>query len=142
MFRYLSFAAWLSVVALAACSFPTPYETYSPGSVTAPVQPQKAITAYGFAVSPQQMAHHESQQRSEPTPGSSTIYHDTVAICYGRLWNTPESVHSAAAEACGDRTPRIISQDIDLDACPLLTPVHAVFVCTGTPSAHGRATQK
>ena len=71
MFRYLSFAAWLSVVALAACSFPTPYETYSPGSVTAPVQPQKAVTAYGFAVSPPQMAHRELPQPSEPT-GAST----------------------------------------------------------------------
>lgn len=134
--RLFFYAAWLSVFGLTACSFPAPYETYSPGSVTAPAQYQRAITAYGFAESPQKERHDESRQTPDTVPASPTIYRDTVAICYGRLWNTAESVRSAAAEACGDRSPRIIRQNIDLDACPLLTPIHAVFACTSVRPTH------
>lgn len=75
-----------------------------PQSVAAPLTPEPAAPA--------------------PAPGGQ------VAICYNRMWNSAEAVRSAAALACGAKsTPQVVSRDFDLNACPVMTPSHAVFAC-------------
>jgi hypothetical protein len=65
----------------------------------------------------------------EPPPGISADS-QRVAICYNKLFTTPEQVRAAAVEACGrDSDPQLIGQDVKLD-CPVLTPVRAQYLCT------------
>src|SRR5579859_5317905 len=65
----------------------------------------------------------------EPPPGVSADG-DRVAVCYNKLFTTPEQVRAVALQACGrDSEPQLISQDIKLD-CPVMTPVRAQFLCT------------
>ena len=53
-----------------------------------------------------------------------------VAVCYNKLFTTPEQVRAVAVEACGaDSDPQLIGQDVKLD-CPVMTPVRAQFICT------------
>ena len=52
-----------------------------------------------------------------------------VAVCYNKLFATPEQIRAVAIEACGtDSDPQLIGQDIRLD-CPVMTPVRAQFLC-------------
>ncbi len=52
-----------------------------------------------------------------------------IAICYNKMFSTPEQIRAAAVEACGPNTePQLIGQDMKL-YCPVLTPVRAHFVC-------------
>ncbi len=54
-----------------------------------------------------------------------------VAICYSKLAATPEDVRTAAAQECSAGTkPQLVSQDMNMDVCPVLTPVRATFSCT------------
>ncbi|MGH7035782.1 MAG: hypothetical protein ACREFL_18785, partial [Stellaceae bacterium] len=59
-----------------------------------------------------------------PAPGGE------VAICDNRIWNSADAVRSAASLACGAKSaPQVVSRNIDLNACPVMTPIHAVFAC-------------
>jgi hypothetical protein len=52
-----------------------------------------------------------------------------IAICYNKMFTTPEQIRAAAAEACGPNTePQLIGQDLKL-YCPVLAPARAHFVC-------------
>jgi hypothetical protein len=52
-----------------------------------------------------------------------------IAVCYNKLFSTPEQVRAVAIEACGPKTePQLVSQDLKL-TCPLLTPARANFRC-------------
>jgi hypothetical protein len=52
-----------------------------------------------------------------------------IAICYNKMFSTPEQVRTAAAPACGPNTePQLIGPDMKL-YCPVLTPVRAHFLC-------------
>jgi hypothetical protein len=54
---------------------------------------------------------------------------DRVAVCYNKMFSTPQQVHAVAVDACGpDTTPQLVGQDERL-ACPLLTPVRATYQC-------------
>ena len=131
-------ATWLLLFALGGCSLPGPYQTYSPGAAPAPTPHQTAITVYGATnTTPDNVMDLTDLQEAPPVPAPPTPPPDSaptttsqrIAICYSRLWNSADAVHSAAAQACGTNTPRIVSQDTDLNACPALTPTHAVFSC-------------
>jgi len=128
-------ARWLGCVlsvALAGCSLPAPYQTYSPGTATPATPPSNSLTVYGATTTTPDMVPDSSEPEpiaapaTPPAPGQNG-----VAICYNRLWNKPNAVKSAAVEACGgaNSSPRVVSQGVDLDACPVLTPTKAVFTC-------------
>jgi hypothetical protein len=52
-----------------------------------------------------------------------------VAVCYNKLFSTPEQVRAVAIEACGPKAePQLVNQDLKL-TCPVLTPVRANFRC-------------
>ena len=126
-------AAWLLLLALSGCG---PYQTYSPGTAPLPVTHTNAIPVYGTKTT---TADNEMDltdlQPTPPVPAAAappptaTTTEQRIAICYSRLWSSADAVHGAAAQACGNNTPRIVSQDTDLSACPALTPTHAVFAC-------------
>jgi hypothetical protein len=62
-------------------------------------------------------------------PTKSNDPGDRVAVCYNKLFATPEQVRAVAIDACGpDATPQFLEQDERL-ACPLLTPVRATYQC-------------
>lgn len=136
MFRP-SFAAWLLVIALAACSLPPPYQTYSPGTAAPPPPPATTALATPMGVtSAANVDQPETAPEPVPTPAPIPIPSASgqlrIAICYNRLWNAAAAVRSAATEACGNYgKPQVVSQDLNLDACPLLTPTRAVFACVG-----------
>jgi hypothetical protein len=137
-------------IALSACSgLPAPYQTYSPSDVAAPNSPDNAaapsppanaLVVYGATTSTPDMAPDSSEPEPVPSPDTSaptsnpepaaTPSSQQVAICYNRLWNKPEAIKNAAVRACGNSAARLESQRIDLNACPLLTPTKAVFVCS------------
>jgi hypothetical protein len=128
---------WPLVLALAGCSLPGPYQTYSPGTPPTPVSTPTALTVYGgTTTTPENEMNLADQALIEPPPiaplpaapaPASTL---RIAICYSRLWNSADSVRGAATQACGaGSAARIVSQDTDLNACFLLTPTHAVFTC-------------
>jgi hypothetical protein len=63
-----------------------------------------------------------------PPPGVSADS-QRVAVCYNKLFTTPEQVRAVAVEACGaDSDPQLVGQDLRLD-CPVMTPVRAQFLC-------------
>jgi len=133
-------AAWLLVLAMTGCSLPAPYRTYSPGQVTAPEPPRNALTVYGAAsMMPQNgLGLDPTEESVAPLPAPAAPAAATgntgIAICYNRLWNSADAVKSAAAAACGkDTVPRVVSQGVELDACPLIAPMRAVFACGATP---------
>ncbi len=136
-------ALFLLALSLGGCSLPAPYETYPPSTPPAPPpRSPNALTSAGpitttpdnemdFGAQPTTTAPAQSTP-ADKTPAESSKGRQ-VAICYNRFWNSASAVHSAAQQACGSKTaPRIISQDTDLDACPVLTPSHAVYAC-GAP---------
>jgi hypothetical protein len=127
-------AMCLLLLALSGCG---PYQTYSPGTAPLPVTHTTAIPVYGTKTT---TADNEMDLTDlQPTPpapaaaasppASTSTTEQRIAICYSRLWSSADAVHSAATQACGNGTPRIVSQDTDLGACPALTPTHAVFAC-------------
>lgn len=122
---------------LGGCGLPEPYETYPP-STPAPPPPRaaNALTVAGATTTtpenevgfgePQSVATPLVPAPAAPAPAPG----GQVAICYNRIWNSADAVRSAAALACGAKsTPQVVSRDIDLNACPVMTPSHAVFAC-------------
>lgn len=128
---------WLVALALGGCGLPGPYQTYSPGTPPTPVPVPTALTVYGATTTTLENEMNLADQAlSEPPPiapvpaSPPTAATPRIAICYSRLWNSAESVRVAATQACGaGSAARIATQDTDLNACPLLTPTHAVFTC-------------
>lgn len=122
---------------LGGCGLPDPYETYPPS--TPPAPPPRAVSALtvtgATTTTPDNEVEFGTPQSvaaplvpepaaPAPTPGAQ------VAICYNRIWNSADAVRSAAALACGAKsTPQVVSRDFDLNACPVMTPSHAVFAC-------------
>jgi hypothetical protein len=54
---------------------------------------------------------------------------DRVAVCYNKMFSTPQQVLDIAVKACAPKTePQLIDQDMRL-SCPLMTPVRASFRC-------------
>jgi hypothetical protein len=141
----------LSLV-LVGCGLPAPYQTYAPGTGSAPpATPSMPVMVYGATTTTPDMVPDTTDFGSTgpgstgqdtpaatpfipattPTPGANV-----VAICYARLWNKPDVVRDAATLACGTgTTPSLTSQKVDIEACPLLTPTKAVFAC-GTGGTH------
>ena len=131
----------LSLV-LCGCGWPAPYQTYAPGTGSAPpLAPSVPVVVYGTTTTTPDMVPDTTDLNTPaatpfipattPTPGANV-----VAICYSRLWNKPDVVRDAATLACGTgTTPRLTSQKVDVEACPLLTPTKAVYACGtgGTP---------
>ena len=125
------------ILSLSACSLPAPYQTYSPGGSPAPAAAQNALTVYGATTTTpdNQMDTIDAQAADTalpppPPPPAAAPGNPRIAICYSRMWNSAAAVRDAATQACGAiGTPRIVSQDTDLSACPLLTPTHAVYAC-------------
>lgn len=135
--RFLALAA-IATVVLAGCSLPAPYQTYSPTAVTAPPLNANALVVYGQTTTTSDMVPDAVTLQPQPTPTASgaTTKEQSISICYNRLWNKPDTIKSAAVQACGSPSlsPRVVSQNIDLNACPLLTPTRAVFSCTAAAS--------
>lgn len=135
--RLLALTAFLTVL-LAGCSFPAPYQTYSPTAVTAPVLNSNALVVYGETTTTPDMVPDAVTIQPLPTPAApgSAPKEQSVSICYNRIWNKPDAITTAATQACGrpSLSPRVVSQGIDLNACPLLTPTKAVFACTAAAS--------
>lgn len=134
--------AWL----VAGCGLPDPYETYPPSTPAAPpTRPPDALTVTGATTTTpeNELDFGEMQTPATPTPPpaqpaanppATPAAASQVAICYNRVWNSADAVRSAAALACGKKSaPQVLSQDIDLNACPLMTPSHAVFACNAAP---------
>jgi hypothetical protein len=134
----LAGALFLLALALGGCSLPAPYETYPP-SAPPPPPPRSpnALTVTGATTTTPDNeldlgAEGVTAATPAPTPSTQAENGKTrqVAICYSRLWNAASAVRSAAQQACGSKTaPRLVRQDTDLDACPVLTPSHAVYAC-------------
>lgn len=128
------------MLALGGCALPAPYQTYSPGVAAAPAPPPNALTVYGATTTtPDNEMDFTGQELTTPVPADvaakpalpTPTTNQRVAICYSRLWNSADAVRNAAVQACGaNSAPHIVSQGADLDACPLMTPTHAVFSCT------------
>lgn len=60
-------------------------------------------------------------------PGTEGI---PVGVCYNRLSSTPDQVRATARRQCpGKETPRLLGEEWNFSACPLLTPMRASFVC-------------
>jgi hypothetical protein len=125
----------LLLLALSACtSLPAPYQTYSPGQVPLPAPPPTALVVYGATTTSPEMVPDSGEVEPVPAPtvaAAGGAKGQGVAICYNRLWNGPDQVKDAAVQACGggNMSPRVATQNIDLDACPVLTPTKAVFAC-------------
>lgn len=134
--RFSALIAALTVI-LAGCSLPAPYQTYSPTAVTAPPLNPNALVVYGqTTTTPDMVPDAVTVQTLPPAAPGAAAKEQSVSICYNRLWNKPESITNAATQACGgpSLSPRVVSQNIDLNACPLLTPTKAIFACTATTS--------
>jgi hypothetical protein len=135
-------ALWLVIFALGGCSLPAPYETYPPASPPpTPPRASNALTVTGATTTTYENELGAGTPATQPPaatqpapPAASSPSAQQVAICYNRIWNSAEAVRSAAVQACGAKSaPRIVSQEMDLNACPLLTPTHAVFACSAAP---------
>jgi hypothetical protein len=129
---------WVVMLTLGGCSLPGPYQTYSPGAAPAPAPHPNALMVYGATTTtPENEMGLGDMELTAPAPiadapppaSAAPATTQRIAICYSRLWSSVDSVHSAAAQACGKSAPRLVSQNTDLDACPALTPTHAVFTC-------------
>lgn len=139
----------IMALALAGCSsLPAPYETYAPADAPAPTRPQNALVVYGTTTTtPENIVDLGTPTATTPSmftpptpapaataPAAPANKTRRIAICYSRLWNSADAVRSAASQACGSKAaPRVVDQDVDLDACSLLTPTHAVFACNAAP---------
>jgi hypothetical protein len=138
MHRSLKGLIGLMIMGLSACSLPAPYQTYSPGTAPAPAPPPNALTIYGATTTTpeNQMDTVDAQIADTPpvpasTPAATPTGNPRIAICYSRMWNSAATVRDAATLACGaNGAPRLVNQDTDLTACPVLTPTHAVYACT------------
>jgi hypothetical protein len=128
----------LLLLALSACSsLPAPYQTYSPGQVPIPPPPPTALVVYGATTTSPEMVPDSGEVEPVPAPAPAPdsaaggAKGQGVAICYNRLWNGTDQVKDAAVQACGggNMSPRVTTQNVDLDACPVLTPTKAVFAC-------------
>jgi hypothetical protein len=70
------------------------------------------------------------------TPGVTA---PTVAVCYSRLGASAEAVEAAAAQDCGPKTRlKLIEQEWNMSACPVLTPIRATFACEPLEPQQGR----
>lgn len=133
-------------IALSGCSgLPAPYQTYSPGDANTPsagngpTPPSNALVVYGATTTTPDMTPDSPEPEPIPSPATpapasspapaATPTSQQVAICYSRLWNKPDAIKNAAVQACGNTAARLQSQRVDLDACPLLTPTKAIFMC-------------
>jgi hypothetical protein len=124
----------LSALVLSGCGLPAPYQTYA-DQVPPPPPPPTPIVVYGTTTTTPDMVPDSPVLEPVPAPPTPTAPppSNRVAICYNRLWNKPETVKTAASQACGGTAaPQISSQGVDIDACPLLTPTKAIFACTAT----------
>ncbi len=99
----------LLAAGLAACSA-RPYTVAGPGSLTRALEPEREAAA----------------KAERPVPR-------IVAICYGRLLNTPEEVLEEARYECQDGEVKFQDKDSFWTRCGLLQPVRASFLCTPRP---------
>jgi len=151
LLRRHTFVAVLA--ALTGCSFPAPYQTYSPDSpVEAPAPTQNALTVYGSnTTTPDREMDYAGPENAQSltatpvqSPAASTATspvpastNPRIAICYNHLWSASAAINNAATQACGEgRVPRLVSQGLDLDACPVLTPTRAIFACGPASPSH------
>jgi hypothetical protein len=144
---YVRFLPFLVTLAVAGCSLPAPYQTYSPGTAPAPMRrAQVGLTVYGPTnTNPDNLYDPDMQDSvpapdatfapapaAAPAPAPTPTPSQRIAICYNRLWNSADAVRSAATQACGGKSAaHVDNQGLDLDACPLMTPTQAVFTCGG-----------
>ncbi len=147
----MRFLSLIATLALTACGLPpAPYQTYAPATpaaATAPKQAQSPLVVYGTTTTTPDTQYDFGEPGSAGEQNPATAFmppaaapatpappDQRIAICYSRLWNSADSVRSAALQACGGKgSPRVVDQGIDLDACPLLTPTHATYTCSAGP---------
>ena len=81
--------------------------------------PQESVTRPGDDAASQQKARDEAS----PPP--------VVQMCYGRLFNDPDAVRTAARDLCPAAHTRLelIGQDRVWNDCPLFQPARAAFRC-------------
>jgi hypothetical protein len=123
----------LSAFVLSGCGLPAPYQTFAPDEAVAPPPPSAPLVVYGSTTTLPDMVPDTTQIEPVPLPAAPTAAptSNRVAICYNRLWNKPDAIRDAAAQACGGApSPQITSQGVDINACPLMTPTKAVFACS------------
>jgi hypothetical protein len=123
----------LLAIGLSGCGLPAPYQTYSPTQTAAPPPQIAPLIIYGATTTTPDMVPDAPVIAPVPLPPAPTAApaSNRVAICYNRLWNKPDAIKAAAAQACGGApSPQVTDQGIDIDACPLLTPTRAVFACS------------
>jgi hypothetical protein len=123
----------LSAIVLSGCGLPAPYQTYAPNEAPLPPPPQAPLIVYGTTTTSPEMVPDITQIEPVPAPAPPTAAPtgNLVAICYNRLWNKPDTIRTAATQACGGApSPQITSQGVDIEACPLLTPTKVVFACS------------
>ncbi|HEX3972520.1 MAG TPA: hypothetical protein VHX19_14415 [Stellaceae bacterium] len=123
----------LSLLVLSGCGFPAPYQTYAPSEAPPPPPPVAPLIVYGATTTMPDMTPDSPIIAPVPVapPPTTAPPSNQVAICYNRLWNKPDTIRTAAAQACGGApSPQITSQGFDIEACPLLTPTKAVFACS------------
>lgn len=127
-------------VVVSGCSLPAPYQTYTAGPAVVPTAPTNPMVVYGATTTEPDMVPDSGEVEPVPAPSDDTAAvvpaSGTVAICYNRLWNAPNAIKAAALQACGggNISPRVTSQNTDIDACPLLTPTKATFACNAPPT--------
>jgi hypothetical protein len=123
----------LSLLVLSGCGFPAPYQTYAPSEAPPPPPPSAPLIVYGSTTTTPDMMPDSPIIAPVPVPPAPTTApaSNQVAICYNRLWNKPDTIRTAAVQACGGApSPQATSQGFDIQACPLLTPTKAVFACS------------
>jgi hypothetical protein len=60
-----------------------------------------------------------------------------VAICYNSFKTPPERVQELAqAECLGDTAAQLVDTDYRVDACPLVEPARATFICMPRHPGH------
>ncbi len=134
---------WFLPLVLAGCGAPPPYQTFSPDRVgPLAIGPNNLVVYNLYNTTPETDASPSNTPLAfasppttapDGTPMSDSGNKTAIAICYSRIWNSTQSVKTAAAQACGGGTARLIRQGTNLDACTLLTPTQAVYACTATP---------
>jgi hypothetical protein len=132
---------------LCACSSLAPFQTAAPNVPAAPPPVADALPIFGVTTTtPENMLSDSDSTVETPAPGiehtpqasaapiamgptGDPLKPSQVAICYNRLSASPGEISDNARQACFGATPRLTGQGWDLDACPLLMPVRAVFAC-------------
>lgn len=99
---------------LAACSNLQPFET----SIINPSPDLQAQTTAGVVAKQAEQAAIAIDPTIAP-----------VSICYNRMVGTPDQVLVIAKQECGQHPPVLLEQKLDLDSCPLLTPIRITFRC-------------